>query len=74
MFPVCIFLQVADAYWTLAADKTGSFPVVMVGGVLESNKSWDIGKEVINYIQKIYPGAQPIRPKVTTLRFDMKFI
>ncbi|EXB75222.1 hypothetical protein L484_026004 [Morus notabilis] len=45
-------------------DRSGSFPVVMVGGVLESNKSWDIGKEVIKYIQKLYPGAHPIRPKV----------
>lgn len=45
-------------------DRSGSFPVVMVGGVLESNKSWDIGKEVIKYIQKLYPGAYPIRPKV----------
>ncbi|GMN54657.1 hypothetical protein TIFTF001_023787 [Ficus carica] len=45
-------------------DRSGSFPVVMVGGVLESNKGWDIGKEVVNYIQKLYPGAHPIRPKV----------
>lgn len=36
----------------------------MVGGVLETNKSWDIGKEVINGIQKLFPGAHLIRPKV----------
>ncbi|KAK9285844.1 hypothetical protein L1049_025045 [Liquidambar formosana] len=41
-----------------------SFPLVMVGGVLEANKRWDIGKEVINCISKDYPGALPIRPKV----------
>ncbi|KAK4593967.1 hypothetical protein RGQ29_017867 [Quercus rubra] len=41
-----------------------SFPLVMVGGVLEANKRWDIGKEVINNISKDYPGVQPIRPKV----------
>ncbi|XP_010246418.1 PREDICTED: N-acetyl-D-glucosamine kinase isoform X2 [Nelumbo nucifera] len=45
-------------------DGKGSFPLVMVGGVLEANKSWDIGKEVINCILKDYPGAHPIRPKV----------
>ncbi|XP_030970518.1 N-acetyl-D-glucosamine kinase-like, partial [Quercus lobata] len=46
------------------ADGNGSFPVVMVGGVLEANKSWDIGKEVINCIQRHYPGAYPVRPEV----------
>uniref|UniRef100_A0A7N2LQM4 N-acetyl-D-glucosamine kinase n=1 Tax=Quercus lobata TaxID=97700 RepID=A0A7N2LQM4_QUELO len=45
------------------ADGNGSFPVVMVGGVLEANKSWDIGKEVINCIQRHYPGAYPVRPE-----------
>ena len=38
----------------------------MVGGVLEANKRWDIGKEVINNIPKDYPWVQPIRPKVST--------
>ncbi|XP_075667235.1 uncharacterized protein LOC142636823 isoform X1 [Castanea sativa] len=46
------------------ADGNDSFPVVMVGGVLEANKGWDIGKEVINCIHKHYPGAYPIRPEV----------
>lgn len=36
----------------------------MVGGVLEGNKGWDIGNKVINSIQKLYPGAHPISPKV----------
>ncbi|KAH6788298.1 Actin-like ATPase superfamily protein [Perilla frutescens var. frutescens] len=45
-------------------DGNGSFPVVMVGGVLEANKRWDIGNEVTNSILKAYPGACPIRPKV----------
>ncbi|KAL5862749.1 hypothetical protein ACOSQ3_000263 [Xanthoceras sorbifolium] len=45
-------------------DGTDSFPLVMVGGVLEANKMWDIGKEVINFISKEYSGAFPIRPKV----------
>lgn len=39
-----------------------SFPLVMVGGVLEANKRWNIGKEVVNNISKDYPGVQPIRP------------
>ncbi|XP_027085696.1 uncharacterized protein [Coffea arabica] len=45
-------------------DGKGSFPVVMVGGVLEANRSWDVGREVINAILKTYSGACPIRPKV----------
>ncbi|KAF6150647.1 hypothetical protein GIB67_022259 [Kingdonia uniflora] len=45
-------------------DGKDSFPLVMVGGVLEANKRWDIGKEVINCITKDYPGACPVRPKV----------
>ncbi|KAF3445053.1 hypothetical protein FNV43_RR14746 [Rhamnella rubrinervis] len=45
-------------------DGNGSFPLVMVGGVLEANKSWDIGKEVIKCISNQYPGALAIRPKV----------
>jgi hypothetical protein len=48
----------------LIADGNSSFPIVMVGGVLEANKSWDIGKEVINCIHEHYPGAYPIRPTV----------
>ncbi|GMP73542.1 hypothetical protein CsSME_00031263 [Camellia sinensis var. sinensis] len=45
-------------------DGNGSFPVVMVGGVLEANRKWDIGKEVIDCIQKTYPKACPVKPKV----------
>lgn len=47
------------------ADGKGSFPLVMVGGVLEANKTWDIGKEVVNCIYKDYAGTLPIRPKVS---------
>lgn len=36
----------------------------MVGGVLQANKRWDIGKEVVSCISKDFPGAYPIRPKV----------
>lgn len=45
-------------------DGEGSFPVVMVGGVLEADGKWDIGREVINAIMQTYPGAYPVRPKV----------
>jgi N-acetylglucosamine kinase-like BadF-type ATPase len=45
-------------------DGNDSFPLVMVGGVLEANKRWDIGKEVMTCISKDYPRAVPIRPKV----------
>jgi len=45
-------------------DGSESFPLVMVGGVLETNEGWDIGEEVINCISKDFPGILPIRPKV----------
>ncbi|KAL0705715.1 hypothetical protein Bca4012_072140 [Brassica carinata] len=45
-------------------DGTGSFPVVMVGGVLNANRKWDIGKEVSKRINEHFPGAQTIIPKV----------
>ncbi|KAL1561002.1 N-acetyl-D-glucosamine kinase-like isoform X4 [Salvia divinorum] len=45
-------------------DGKDPFPLVMVGGVLEANKRWDIGSEVINCISKDFPGVLPIRPKV----------
>ncbi|KAJ0793466.1 putative hexokinase [Helianthus annuus] len=45
-------------------DGKGSCPLVMVGGVLQANKKWDIGKEVISCISKEFPGMLPIRPKV----------
>lgn len=44
-------------------DDNDPFPVVMVGGVLEANKRWDIGREVTDSILKAFPGACPIRPK-----------
>ena len=36
----------------------------MVGGVLNANMKWDIGKEVSKRINKHFPGAQTIIPKV----------
>nr|GLL23104.1 N-acetyl-D-glucosamine kinase-like [Ipomoea trifida] len=45
-------------------DGNDHFPLVMVGGVLEANKRWDIGQEVIKCISKDFPGAFPIRPTV----------
>ncbi|KAK3004946.1 hypothetical protein RJ639_019768 [Escallonia herrerae] len=49
---------------SLNAAGNGPFPIVMVGGVLEADKGWDIGKELIDCILKDYPRACPIRPKV----------
>jgi len=49
------------------ADGMDQFPLVMVGGVLEANKRWDIGKEVIDCISKVYSGTRPVRPKVGKL-------
>ncbi|KAJ0467147.1 putative hexokinase [Helianthus annuus] len=45
-------------------DGKASFPLVMVGNVLEANRRWDIGKEVIDCISKDFPGTHPVRPKV----------
>ncbi|KAM0037758.1 putative ATPase, BadF/BadG/BcrA/BcrD type, ATPase, nucleotide binding domain-containing protein [Helianthus debilis subsp. tardiflorus] len=45
-------------------DGKASFPLVMVGNVLEANRRWDIGKEVIDCISKDFPGTRPVRPKV----------
>ncbi|XP_057819672.1 uncharacterized protein LOC131032653 isoform X2 [Cryptomeria japonica] len=41
-----------------------SFPLVMVGGVLETDEGWDISKDVVNCISKDFPGVVPIQPKV----------
>lgn len=57
------------SYISIITDGKASFPLVMVGGVLEAKKSWDIGKEVINCISEDYPGALPIHPKVTIFSF-----
>lgn len=48
-------------------DGKDLFPLVMVGKVLEANKRWDIGKEVIDCVTKTYPGAYPIHPKVSRI-------
>ncbi|XP_018467677.2 uncharacterized protein LOC108839405 isoform X1 [Raphanus sativus] len=45
-------------------DGKACFPVVMVGGVLNANMKWDIGKEVSKRINQHFPGAQTIIPKV----------
>ena len=45
-------------------DGKDLFPLVMVGKVLEANNRWDIGKEVIDCVNKTYRGAYPIHPKV----------
>ncbi|KAI3776048.1 hypothetical protein L1987_45808 [Smallanthus sonchifolius] len=45
-------------------DGKDSFPLVMVGNVLEANKRWDIGKEVIGCISKDFPGTRLVRAKV----------
>ncbi|KAF8410676.1 hypothetical protein HHK36_003208 [Tetracentron sinense] len=68
---------VAQRLGLCGEDGKDSFPLVMVGGVLEANKRWDIGKEVINCISKDYPGACPIRPKVSILHsffLSLKFL
>ncbi|XP_050221792.1 uncharacterized protein LOC126671985 [Mercurialis annua] len=55
---------VAEKLSLCGEDGNGSFPVVMVGGVLEANKNWDIGNEVMKCIQKHLPGAFSVRPEV----------
>ena len=60
-----VFSVVFISLKNIIADGKQSFPLVMVGGVLEANKRWDIGKEVVKCIIKDYPGAVAIRPKVS---------
>lgn len=45
-------------------DGKDMFPLVLVGGVLEGNKKWDISGEVIKCISKVFPGTDPIWPEV----------
>ncbi|KAM3211350.1 hypothetical protein ACQJBY_064866 [Aegilops geniculata] len=45
-------------------DGKDQFPLVLVGGVLEGNKKWDISGEVIKCISKVFPGVCPIWPEV----------
>lgn len=49
----------------LTVDGKDPFPLVMVGTVLEANKRWDIGNEVISCISRDFSGVLPIRPKVS---------
>ncbi|KAL6561910.1 hypothetical protein OROGR_002917 [Orobanche gracilis] len=56
-------IAVVRRLYLAGEDGSDSFHVVIVGGVFEANKRWDIGKEVIDLILKAYPGACPIRPK-----------
>uniref|UniRef100_A0A0E0EPQ1 N-acetyl-D-glucosamine kinase n=1 Tax=Oryza meridionalis TaxID=40149 RepID=A0A0E0EPQ1_9ORYZ len=45
-------------------DGMDQFPLVLVGGVLEGNKKWNISGEVVRCISKVFPGVHPIRPEV----------
>ncbi|KAL5221846.1 hypothetical protein ABZP36_026559 [Zizania latifolia] len=45
-------------------DGKEQFPLVLVGGVLEGNKKWNISGEVVRCISKVFPGVHPIRPEV----------
>lgn len=65
---VIILVSLTDNLYFMA-DGEGTFPLVMVGGVLEANRRWDIGKEVINCISKHFPGVLSIRPKVSLMHF-----
>jgi hypothetical protein len=51
----------------LSADGKDQFPLVLVGGVLEGNKKWNISGEVVNIISTVFPGVHPIRPEVSKL-------
>lgn len=61
----CVGLMLSVVSNGYVTGRTDSFPLVMVGGVLEANKKWDIGREVVKLVSKEYPGAIPIRPKVS---------
>lgn len=51
----------------MTADGSVEFPIVLVGGVLVANQNWDIGQKVVDRLIKTYPGAYPVRPKVSQL-------
>jgi len=36
----------------------------MVGGVLDPDNGWDIRKSLVEKVLKMFPGAQPIIPKL----------
>ncbi|CAN1227839.1 N-acetyl-D-glucosamine kinase [Linum grandiflorum] len=55
---------VAERLSLCGEDGKGRFPVVMVGGVLEANKGWDIGNEVMKCIRRHFSGAYAVRPQV----------
>ena len=38
----------------------------MVGGVLDYENGWDIRKPLVKKVLEMFPGAQPIVPKVRT--------
>ncbi|TVU43497.1 hypothetical protein EJB05_09973 [Eragrostis curvula] len=52
-------------------DGKDQFPLVLVGGVLEGNKKWNISGEVVNCISKVFPGVHPIRPEVVISKDDL---
>lgn len=68
----CEYCQVREASSVLTtqdslADGKMSFPLVMVGGVLENEDGWDLREPLINIISREFPGAKPISPEVTCI-------
>ncbi|CAM0910883.1 unnamed protein product [Alopecurus aequalis] len=59
--------SVVAVVWRLTLcgeDGKDQFPLVLVGGVLEGNKKWNISGEVIKCISEVFPGVHAIRPEV----------
>eukprot|EP00249_Psilotum_nudum_P022775 c28640_g1_i4 orf=667-1743(+) len=61
---VCSIKAVVKRLTLAGEDEMKPFPLVMVGGVLETDDGWDLGKQLIQYIYKLFPGVHPIQPKV----------
>lgn len=58
---------ITEGFLLLCADGMDQFPLVLVGGVLEGNKKWNISGEVVRCISKVFPGVHPIRPEVSVV-------
>lgn len=52
------------------ADGRKPFPFVMVGGVLEYENGWDIRKPLVKKVVEVFPGAQPVIPKVKAYQIE----
>lgn len=61
---ICCVKAVVTRLKLAGEDGTKPFSLVMVGGVLEADGGWDLYTPLVRGISQIFPGVQPIQPKV----------